>query len=205
MQMTNKVATPQHALPELAYSMDALVPFMSRETIEYHYGKHHWGYVNKLNSLVTGTEFEGVQLEDIVRNSSGTIFNNAAQVWNHSFFWRCIAPNGGGEPAGELGKAIEHDFGTVDTFKRFFKKAATEKFGSGWTWLIETRDGHLVVCSMHDADNPLRSGDRALLACDVWEHAYYIDYRNDRSKYLDAFWNIVNWKFVEENLAGRRE
>jgi Fe-Mn family superoxide dismutase len=205
MQMATKVATPQHALPELPYSMDALEPFMSRETLEYHYGKHHRGYVNKLNSLIAGTAFEGAALADIVRDSSGAVFNNAAQVWNHSFFWRCIAPNGGGEPGAELGRAIEREFGAVDTFKRFFKKAATEKFGSGWTWLIQTRTMDLVVCSMDDAQNPMRSGDRALLACDVWEHAYYIDYRNDRARYLDAFWNIVNWKFVEENLAGHRQ
>jgi Fe-Mn family superoxide dismutase len=205
MQMTDKIVAPQHAPLELPYSMDALAPFMSRETLEYHYGKHHRGYVNKLNALIAGTEFENTGLDYIVKNSSGAIFNNAAQAWNHAFFWRCIAPNGGGEPPAELGSAIERDFGTVDTFKRFFRKAATEKFGSGWIWLVRTRDGRLVVCSTDDADNPLRSTDRALLACDVWEHAYYIDYRNDRAKYLDAFWNLVNWRFVEENLNGRRE
>jgi Fe-Mn family superoxide dismutase len=175
---------------------------MSRETLEFHYGRHHRGYVNKLNALIARTEFEDAELEDIVRKSSGAIFNNAAQVWNHGFFWRCISPNGGGDPPRELGKAIERGFGTVDAFKQLFKKAATEKFGSGWTWLMATPDGRLVVCSTDDADSPLRSGDRALLACDVWEHAYYLDYRNDRAKYLDAFWRIVNWKFVEENLAG---
>jgi superoxide dismutase, Fe-Mn family len=202
MQMRNAIATPRHVLPELPYSKGALEPFMSRETLEFHYGRHHRGYVNKLNALIARTEFEDAELEDIVRKSSGAIFNNAAQVWNHGFFWRCISPNGGGDPPRELGKAIERGFGTVDAFKQLFKKAATEKFGSGWTWLMATPDGRLVVCSTDDADSPLRSGDRALLACDVWEHAYYLDYRNDRAKYLDAFWRIVNWKFVEENLAG---
>jgi len=205
MQMPNKVVKPQHVLPKLGYSMDALEPFMSRETLEYHYGKHHRGYVSKLNSLIAGTEFEDARLENIVRKSSGAIFNNAAQVWNHNFFWRCIGPEAGGDPPRELAKAIERGFGGVDAFKQLFKKAATEKFGSGWTWLIKTRDEQLAVLNTDDADNPLRSGDAPLLACDVWEHAYYIDYRNDRAKYLDAFWNIVNWKFVEENLAWRRQ
>ncbi len=205
MQMASKVVKPQHVLPELEYSMGALEPFMSRETLEYHYGKHHRGYVNKLNSLIAGTVFEDARLEDIIRKSPGTILNNAGQVWNHSFFWRCIGPNGGGGPAGELGNTIKRSFGSVDAFRQHFKKVATEKFGSGWTWLIKTRDEQLAVRNTDDADNPLRSGDAPLLACDVWEHAYYIDYRNDRAKYLDAFWNIVNWKFVEENLAWRRQ
>lgn len=202
MQMRNKVIKPRQVLPDLAYATDALEPFMSRESVLYHYGKHHRGYVHKLNSLVARTEFEDAELEDIVSRSTGAIFNNAAQVWNHNFFWRCLAPNGGGGPTREIAKAIEHGFGSVAAFKQLFTKAATEKFGSGWTWLIATRDGRLVVFCTDDADNPLRSGDRALLACDVWEHAYYIDYRNDRTRYLDAFWNIVNWKFVEENLVG---
>jgi Fe-Mn family superoxide dismutase len=204
MDMPSKVLKTQHVLPELPYSMDALEPFMSRETLEYHYGKHHRGYVNKLNLLIAETEFEEASLEDIVRKASGAIFNNAAQVWNHSFFWRCIGPKQGGNPPAELVSALQSAFGSVDAFKQQFKKAATEKFGSGWTWLVKTQNRRLAIRNTDDADNPLRSGDRALLACDVWEHAYYIDHRNDRARYLDAFWNIVNWKFVAENLAGRR-
>jgi Fe-Mn family superoxide dismutase len=202
MQMASRVASIQHVLPDLEYSIGDLEPFMSGETLEFHYGKHHRGYVDKVNSLIAGTAFEGAGLENIVRKSSGAIFNNAAQVWNHNFFWKCLDPNGGGGPPGELGGAIKHGFGSVDAFRQHFKKVAAEKFGSGWTWLVRTRDGQLAVRNTDDADNPLRSGDAALLACDVWEHAYYIDYRNDRGKYLDAFWNIVNWKFVQENLAG---
>ena len=202
MQMARKVVKTQHVLPELGYSMGDLEPFMSGETLEFHYGKHHRGYVDKLNSLVAGTVFEDAGLEDIVRKSFGAVFDNAAQVWNHNFFWKCLDPNGGGGPPGELGGAIKRGFGGVDAFRQHFKKVATEKFGSGWTWLVRTRDGQLAVRNTDDADNPWRSGDAALLACDVWEHAYYIDYRNDRGKYLDAFWNIVNWKFVQENLAG---
>jgi len=204
MDMPRTVFKTQHELPDLPYSMNALEPFMSRETLEYHYGKHHRGYVNKLNSLIAGTEFEDAGLEDIVKNASGAIFNNAAQVWNHSFFWRCIGPKQGGHPPSELAIALQSAFGSVDAFKQAFRKSATEKFGSGWTWLIRTKDGQLAVRNTDDADNPLRSGDRPLLTCDVWEHAYYIDYRNDRTKYLDAFWNMVNWRFVAENLAGRK-
>jgi superoxide dismutase, Fe-Mn family len=204
MQMASKVVKRQQVLPELEYSTGALEPYMSRETLEFHYGRHHYGYVYKLNSLIAGTIFEGAPLEDIVRKSSDAIFNNAAQVWNHNFFWRCIGPDCGGGPTGELGSAIRRRFGSVDSFRQYFKKVAVEKFGSGWTWLIKTRDGQLVVRNTDDADNPLRSGDAALLACDIWEHAYYIDYRNDRGKYLDAFWNIVNWKFVGANLIGQR-
>jgi Fe-Mn family superoxide dismutase len=201
MQMRNKVATPRHALPALPYPASALEPFMSQETLEIHHGRHHRAYVSKLNSLIAHTEFENSALEEIVRGASGPIYNNAAQAWNHGFFWRCLAPRGE-VPSRRLAEAIEGSFGSVDTLKRFFAKAATEKFGSGWVWLIATRDRRLVVYCSDDADNPLRSGDRALLACDIWEHAYYIDYRNDRARYLDAFWNIVNWKFVEGNLFG---
>jgi Fe-Mn family superoxide dismutase len=183
--------------------MNALEPFMSRETLEYHYGKHHRAYVDKLNALVVGTEFEDASLEDIVRKGSGALFNNAAQVWNHSFFWRCIGPKQGGNLPAELARALQGAFGSVDAFRQQFKKSAADKFGSGWTWLVATRDGRLTVRNTDDADNPLHSGDCALLACDVWEHAYYIDYRNERAKYLEAFWNIINWKFVAENLAAR--
>lgn len=201
MQVASHVTKPQHALPRLPYSMDALEPLMSRETLEYHYGKHHRGYVSKLNALIAATELEDAALEDIVRKSSGALFNNAAQVWNHNFFWRSIGPEAGGDPPREVVGALQRSFGSVDAFKQLFKKAATEKFGSGWTWLVKTWDGRLVVSCTDDADTPLRHGDRALLTCDVWEHAYYIDHRNDRAKYLDAFWNLVNWRFVEENLA----
>jgi len=204
MDMPTKATKTEHALPELPYAMDALEPYMSKETLEYHYGKHHRAYVDKLNSLITATEFEDAGLEDIVRKASGAIFNNAAQVWNHSFFWRCLAPRKRADLPHELANAIQVGFGGLDAFKQAFKKSATEKFGSGWTWLVRTQDGRLAIRNTDDADNPLRSGDRALLTCDVWEHAYYIDYRNDRAGYLDAFWNIVNWKFVAENLAGRR-
>jgi len=204
MDMPRTIAKTEHALPELPYAMNALEPFMSRETLEYHYGKHHRAYVNKLNALVAGTEFEGETLEDIMKKSTGSIFNNAAQVWNHSFFWRCLAPKQAGVPPAELAAALHASFGSIEAFKERFKKSATEKFGSGWTWLVRTKDGKLAVRNTDDADNPLRAGDRPLLTCDVWEHAYYIDYRNDRAKYVDAFWNVVNWKFVAENLAGHK-
>ena len=205
MLVTDRIAQPRHALPELGYPMDALEPFMSKETLEYHYGKHHRGYVGKLNALLLGTPLEHASLDDLVRQSTGTIFSNAAQVWNHNFFWRCLAPRGGGNPPAALGKALGQAFGSVEAFRQLFKKAATEKFGSGWTWLVRTRDGRLTVRSTDDADNPRVSGDGVLLACDVWEHAYYIDYRNDRSLYLDAFWKLVNWSFVGDNLAAAEE
>jgi Fe-Mn family superoxide dismutase len=185
--------------------MDALEPFMSKETLEYHYGKHHKGYVDKLNALLVGTQHERAPLDELVRTSKEVIFNNAAQVWNHNFFWRCLAPRGGGNPSAELGKALAQAFGSVDAFRRLFNKAAMDKFGSGWTWLARMRDGRLVVRNTDDADNPLVRGDTALLACDVWEHAYYIDYRNNRSAYVDAFWKLVNWKFVEGNLTAGKE
>lgn len=192
---------PSHELPRLAYGLDALQPYMSKETLQFHYGRHHRGYVDKLNDLVHGTEFEHAPLETIVRTTTGAVFNYAAQVWNHNFFWRCLTPEGGIAPSRDLAKVIANAFGSAGAFRHSFRTKALEKFGSGWTWLVRTQDGRLLVINSDDADTPLRLGAKALLTCDVWEHAYYIDYRNDRARYLDAYWNLVNWPFVEENLA----
>lgn len=188
-------------LPPLPYDKKALVPFISEETLEYHYGKHHQTYVNTLNNLIPGTEFEGKPLEEIIKNSSGGIFNNAAQVWNHTFYWHCMKPNGGGQPIGELAEAINKTFGSFDKFKEDFTKTAIGTFGSGWAWLVKKADGSLALASTIGAGNPMTSGDTPLLTCDVWEHAYYIDYRNLRPKYVEAFWNLVNWDFVAKNFA----
>ena len=205
MQVADRTSQSRHVLPELGYPMDALEPFMSKETLEYHYGKHHKGYVDKLNALLVGTQHERAALDELVRTSNGAIFNNAAQVWNHNFFWKCLAPRGGGNPPAGLGRVLAQAFGSVDAFRQLFKRAAAEKFGSGWTWLVRMRDGRLAVRSTDNADNPLVRGDSALLVCDVWEHAYYIDYRNDRAAYVDAFLKIVSWKFVEENMTSAKE
>ncbi|NNC99644.1 MAG: superoxide dismutase [Gammaproteobacteria bacterium] len=191
----------QYELPELPYAQDALEPHISAETIEYHYGKHHASYVKKLNGLVEGTEFENASLEDIVSNASGAIFNNAAQVWNHSFYWNGLSPEGGGTPSGDLGGMINQQFGDFAGFKEQFTRSATGNFGSGWTWLVKTPDGELKIVNTDDAGNPMTEGLQPLLTCDVWEHAYYIDYRNARGDYLEAFWNIVNWNFVAHNLS----
>lgn len=191
----------QHQLPELPYAKNALEPHISSETLDYHYGKHHATYVDKLNKLIDGTEFESMPLEDIIRKATGGTFNNAAQVWNHSFYWNCLSPDGGGEPESELAAAIEQTFKSYDEFKKQFSEAATGNFGSGWTWLVKNADGKLEIVNTSNAGNPLTEGQQPLLTCDVWEHAYYIDYRNARPKYLDAFWNLVNWKFVAENFA----
>jgi Fe-Mn family superoxide dismutase len=190
----------EHKLPELPYPKDALAPHISAETIEYHYGKHHAAYVANLNKLIKGTEFENLSLEDIIKKSSGGIFNNAAQVWNHTFYWNCLSPKGGGEPAGKLAEAINKNFGSSAQFVEKFTTAAVSHFGSGWAWLIKNPDGSLAIESTPNAGTPLKDGKKALLTCDVWEHAYYIDYRNARAKYLEAFFKIVNWKFVESNL-----
>ena len=187
-------------LPALPYAMDALAPHISAETLEYHYGKHHKAYVDNLNKLVAGTEFEGKSLEDIIRSASGGIFNNAAQVWNHSFYWNCLSPNGGGEPSGALADAIGKACGSFAEFKEKFSTSAVKTFGSGWAWLVKKADGSLAIVSTSNAGNPLTDGDQPLLTCDVWEHAYYIDYRNARPKYVEAFWNLVNWDFVAGNL-----
>ena len=190
----------EHKLPELPYAQEALVPYISAETIEYHYGKHHRAYVDNLNRLIPGTEFEKRSLEELVRKSSGGIFNNAAQVWNHTFYWHCLSPRGGGEPSGELAGAINGSFGSFTQFKEQFTNAGVTLFGSGWVWLVKNTDGSLAIEAASNAGNPLKEGKEALLTCDVWEHAYYIDYRNARARYLEAFWNLVNWQFVAGNL-----
>ncbi len=191
-----------HELPALPYAMDALAPTLSKETLEYHYGKHHQAYVTNLNNLIPGTEFESMSLEDIVMKSSGGIFNNAAQVWNHTFYWNCLSPNGGGAPSGALAAAIDAKFGSFDEFKKQFNQAGATNFGSGWTWLVKNADGSLEIFNTSNAGTPMTSGKQALLTLDVWEHAYYIDYRNLRPKYLETMWNIVNWDFVAANFAG---
>ena len=190
----------EHKLPGLPYLKTALAPYISSETIDYHYGKHHKAYVDNLNRLIPGTEFENMSLEEIVQKSSGGIFNNAAQVWNHTFYWNCLLPGGGSEPAGELASAIIDNFGSITKFKEEFTNAAVTLFGSGWTWLVKNSDNSLSVEANSNAGTPLKEGRKALLTCDVWEHAYYIDYRNARAKYLEVFWNLVNWQFVADNL-----
>lgn len=187
-------------LPELPYSQDALMPHMSPETMSFHYGKHHKAYVDNLNKLVPGTEFEKMTLEQTILKSTGGIFNNAAQVWNHTFFWHCMAPKAGGEPKGEVMDAINRDFGSFAAFKEKFADTAVKQFGSGWGWLVKQKDGKLAIVSTSNAGTPMTEGHTALLTCDVWEHAYYIDYRNRRPDFLAAFWNLVNWDFVAQNL-----
>jgi len=187
-------------LPELPYAKDALEPHISAETLEYHYGKHHQTYVDKLNGMIEGTEHENRSLEDIIRSASGGLFNNAAQVWNHTFYWNCLSPNGGGRPDGKLAELIERDFGSFDEFKQTFSDSAVGNFGSGWTWLVQNPDGKLAVVNTDDAETPLTGDATPLLICDVWEHAYYIDYRNARPKYVDNFWQLVNWDFAARQL-----
>jgi Fe-Mn family superoxide dismutase len=188
-------------LPPLPYAKDALQPHMSLETLEYHYGKHHQTYVTNLNKLIPGTEFESLSLEEIVKKSSGGVFNNAAQIWNHTFFWSSLAPNGGGAPTGALADAITAKWGSYDKFKETFAAAAAANFGSGWTWLVKKADGSLDIVSTSNAATPLTTDAKALLTIDVWEHAYYIDHRNSRPNFLAAFWNIVNWEFAAKNFA----
>jgi superoxide dismutase, Fe-Mn family len=190
----------EHKLPSLPWPQNALQPTISAETIEYHYGKHHQAYVTNLNKLIVGTEFENVSLEDIIKKASGGIFNNAAQVWNHTFYWSCMAPNAGGEPTGALADAINKSFGSFAQFKEKFSTTAATAFGSAWGWLVKNPDGSLAIESTSNAANPLKEGKRAILTIDVWEHAYYIDYRNARPKYIENWWNLVNWKAVTENL-----
>ena len=191
-----------HKLPELQFALDALQPYISKETLEFHYGKHHNAYVTNLNNLIPGTEFEDMQLEDIIKKApAGGVFNNAAQVWNHSFYWNCLSPNGGGEPTGKLMDAIEKSFGSFADFKEQFTKSAVTNFGSGWTWLVQNNDGSVEILNTSNAGTTLTSGKTALLTCDVWEHAYYVDYRNARPQYVEAFWNLVNWDFVDGNLG----
>jgi Fe-Mn family superoxide dismutase len=190
-----------HELPALPYEKNALEPFISAETIEYHYGKHHQTYVTNLNNLIAGTEFENLSLEDIVRKSSGGIFNNAAQVWNHTFYWNGMKPNGGGKPTGALAEAIDKAFGSFDKFKEEFSKCAVTTFGSGWAWLVKNADGSVALVSTSNAGCPLTAGQKPLLTIDVWEHAYYIVYRNARPKYVEDFFSVVNWDFVATNYA----
>jgi len=190
-----------HELPKLPYAMDALEPHISRETLEYHYGKHHNAYVVNLNKMIQGTEFEHSSLEDIVRKASGGVFNNAAQVWNHTFYWNCMSPNGGGEPSGELAAAITQAFGSFAKFREEFSAKAVTQFGSGWAWLVRKPDGSLVLEQTSNAATPLTGSSTPLMTCDVWEHAYYVDYRNARPQYVEAFWQLVNWDFVAANFA----
>jgi len=189
-----------HRLPDLTFSGDALRPYLSAETLEYHHDKHHRGYVEKLNALVSGTEFEEASLEETVREASGAIYNNAAQHFNHSFYWNCITPGSGDRPTGALARAIDESFSSFDAFRERFTKDAVSLFGSGWCWLVLGEDGRLEVQQTSNADCPLREGGASLLTCDVWEHAYYIDYRNERGRYLESFWQLVNWQWVEERF-----
>ncbi len=188
-------------LPKLPYALDALAPTISKETLEYHYGKHHQAYVTNLNNLIKGTDFENQSLENIIMKSSGGIFNNSAQVWNHTFYWHCMTPESSQEPTGKLADAIKKSFGSFDEFKKKFSQLAVSTFGSGWGWLVKNPNGEVELLSTSNADLPMKHDKKALLTCDVWEHAYYIDYRNARPTYVDNFWKLVNWDFVEKNFA----
>jgi len=189
-----------HELPALPYDMNALEPFISKETIEYHYGKHHAAYVKNLNGLVTGTEFGNSGLEEIIKKAKGGIFNNGAQVWNHTFYWNCMSPDGGGEPTGALMNAIKGDFGSFEAFKEQFSKAAATLFGSGWAWLVKSPQGRLEIVQESNAGNPLRNGIEPIMTCDVWEHAYYIDKRNLRPAYIEDFWKVIDWNAIGNRL-----
>jgi len=194
----------EHQLPALPFAIDALAPHMSRETLEYHHGKHHQAYVTNLNNLIKGTEYEALELEAIIRKApAGGVYNNSAQVWNHTFFWNCLTPNGGGAPGGELAAAIEAKWGSFAEFSKVFQASAVGNFGSAWTWLVKKADGTVDIVNMGAAGTPLTTGDTALLCVDVWEHAYYVDYRNLRPKYVETFLaHLVNWRFAEQNYAG---
>lgn len=188
-------------LPDLPYQKSALVPHISEETLEYHYGKHHATYVAKLNAIVADSPFAKASLETIVKEApQGGVFNNAAQVWNHTFYWSCLSPKGGGEPTGEVLKMLEQKFGSVQNFVTQFTESAINNFGSGWTWLAKDKSGEISIVNTSNAENPLRNCLQPVLTCDVWEHAYYIDYRNARPSYMEAFWNLINWDFVNANL-----
>ena len=189
-----------HVLPALPFAKNALEPHISQETIEYHHGKHHNAYVTKLNDGIKGTEFENASLEDIIKQARGGIFNNAAQVWNHTFYWNCLSPNGGGEASGTIADKINETWGSFENFKKEFSASAAGNFGSGWTWLVKNSDNGLAIVNTDDAGTPMTAGQKALLTIDVWEHAYYIDYRNARPNYIEAFWNLVNWEFVNSNF-----
>lgn len=189
-----------HQLPDLPYAMDALEPHISKETLEFHYGKHHNAYVTKLNAAIEGTDNASKSLEDIIKSANGGLFNNAAQVWNHTFYWNCLGPNKGGAPTGAVADAINGKWGSFDKFKEEFTNSAATNFASGWTWLVKNSSGELEIVNTDDAETPMTSGHTALMTIDVWEHAYYVDYRNARPKYIEAFWNLVNWDFVNSNL-----
>jgi Fe-Mn family superoxide dismutase len=191
----------EHTLPPLPYAKDALQPHISAETLEYHYGKHHQAYVTNLNNLIKGTEFEQLSLEEIIKKSSGGIFNNSAQVWNHTFFWSTLSPTGGGAPTGAVADAINAKWGSFDKFKEEFSKSAIGNFGAGWTWLVQKPDGTVDIVNTSNAATPLTTENKPVLTIDVWEHAYYIDYRNARPKFVESFWNLVNWEFANQNLA----
>jgi superoxide dismutase, Fe-Mn family len=189
-------------LPELPYSKDALEPHISAETIDFHYGKHHQAYVNNLNNLTAGTELESKSLEELIKTAEGGVFNNAAQVWNHTFYWSCLTPKGAGAPSGALAEAINESFGSFDAFKETFSKAAATLFGSGWAWLVKDANGKLAIVQKSNAGNPIRDGQVPVLTCDVWEHAYYVDSRNARPAYVETFWKLVNWDFVSAQFLG---
>ncbi len=189
----------EHKLPDLPYPKEGLEPYISRETLEYHHGKHHRAYVNKLNELVKGTKYERMDLVEIILSSEGPVFNNAAQAWNHSFFWNCMSPDGGKEPSGKVSDLINKKWGSFEKFRDEFSSKAVGNFGSGWTWLVQNNDG-IEIMNTSNADTPKAHNFKALLTLDVWEHAYYIDYRNERPKFVQAFWNVVNWDFVNSNI-----
>ena len=203
LQKQEKDQTMAFTLPALPYAKNALEPHISAETLEFHYGKHHQTYVDKLNGLVPGTEFEGKSLEEVVKKSSGGVFNNAAQIWNHTFYWHCLSPNGGGEAKGAVAEAINKAFGSFAEFKAKFTESAINNFGSSWTWLVKKADGSVAIVNTSNAATPLTDASvTPILTVDLWEHAYYIDYRNARPKYMEAFWALVNWDFVNKNYAG---
>ncbi|MFO7851843.1 MAG: superoxide dismutase [Bacteroidota bacterium] len=185
-----------HQLPKLPFERDALKPYISEETIDYHYGKHHQKYVDTLNSLIRGSQFEDASLESIIKNADGAIFNNGAQVWNHTFYFEGFSKDGRREPKDELAEAIEASFGSFDEFKNKFGEEAASLFGSGWAWLVKNNNGSLSIVRKSNAENPLRDGLKPILTCDVWEHAYYIDYRNKRPDYIKSFWEIVDWDII---------
>ncbi len=189
-----------HELPALPYDINALEPFISKETIEYHYGKHHAAYVKNLNGLITGTDFENSGLEEIIKKAKGGIFNNGAQVWNHTFYWNCMSPDGGGEPTAALMNAIKGDFGSFEAFKEQFSKAAATHFGSGWAWLVKSPPGKMEIVQESNAGNPLRNGLEPIMTCDVWEHAYYIDKRTLRPAYIEDFWKVIDWETIGKRL-----
>jgi len=185
-------------LPKLPYALSALEPDISEKTLEFHYGKHHQAYVNNLNNLVPGTKFENADLETIIREADGGVFNNGAQVWNHAFYFKGFGPGGSPEPAGSLAKALKKHFGSFTEFKEKFSKAATTLFGSGWVWLVKMENGSLEIIQESNAGNPIRSGLKPILTCDVWEHAYYLDYQNRRPDYVRSFWNILDWRIISD-------